>query len=60
MRLEMSDDERRMLLDLLREELGRLKGEIYKTEAAEFKADLKEREALLVAIIARLEGAESA
>jgi hypothetical protein len=60
MRLEMSDEERRMLLDLLREELGRLKGEIYKTEAAEFKADLKEREALLVAIIARLEGAESA
>jgi len=60
MRLEMSGPERDLLLTLLRDELGRLKGEIYKTEAADFKADLKAREATLVAIIGRLEGAEAA
>jgi len=56
----MSGPERDLLLTLLRDELGRLKGEIYKTEAADFKADLKAREATLVAIIGRLEGAEAA
>ena len=55
MTLELSNDEHAMLLQLLRDELGRLKGEIYKTEAAGFKDELKDREALLTAIIGRLE-----
>ena len=55
MTLELSDAEQTLLLELLRNELGRLKGEIYKTEAADFKEQLKERESHLEAIIGRLE-----
>jgi hypothetical protein len=57
MTLELSNEEHALLLELLRDELGRLKGEIYKTEAADFKEQLKEREAHLTAIIGRLESA---
>lgn len=55
MTLELSTEEEALLLELLRNEMGRLKGEIYKTEAADFKEELKEREAHLEAIIGRLE-----
>jgi hypothetical protein len=55
MELALSATEGELLLDLLREELGRLKGEIYRTETAEYKSALKAREGLLVDIIGRLE-----
>jgi hypothetical protein len=55
MTLELSNEEHALLLELLRDELGRLKGEIYRTEAADFKEELKAREALLASIIGRLE-----
>jgi hypothetical protein len=38
-------------------DFGQLRSEIYHTEAADFKAGRKEREALLQAIIGRLESA---
>jgi hypothetical protein len=59
MTLELSAEERTLLLDILRNEYGQLRSEIYHTEAADFKAGLKEREALLEAIIGRLESASS-
>lgn len=55
MPIELSVDERRVLLQTLQEELGRLKAEINRTEAHDFKEELKEREAALVSIIGRLE-----
>jgi hypothetical protein len=59
MTLELSAEERTLLLDILRNEYGQLRSEIYHTEAADFKAGLKEREAMLEAIIGRLESASS-
>jgi hypothetical protein len=59
MTLELSQEERTLLLDILKNEYGQLRSEIYHTEAADFKAGLKEREALLEAIIGRLESASS-
>jgi hypothetical protein len=55
MNLELNDAERKVLLDVLHGEFGRLRAEIYRTEAAEFKDDLKRREAALDSIIQRLE-----
>ena len=59
MTLELSTDEHALLLELLRDELGRLKSEIYRTETAEFKEGLKQREARLEAIIGRMESSAS-
>lgn len=60
MEVTLTAPERDLLLAMLREELGRLKGEIYRTEAAPFKHELKEREATLMAIIGRLEASQAA
>jgi uncharacterized small protein (DUF1192 family) len=55
MPIEFSRDERRVLLQTLQEELGRLKAEINRTEAHDFKEELKARESALTSIIGRLE-----
>jgi hypothetical protein len=55
MPIELSTDERRVLLQTLQEELGRMKAEINRTEAHDFKEELKAREMALVSIIGRLE-----
>ena len=55
MELELSAEERTLLLEILQNDFGQLKSEIYHTEAADWKAGLKEREAMLQAIIGRLE-----
>jgi len=55
MPIELTQDEQRVLLQTLQEELGRLKAEINRTEAHEFKEELKGREGALMAIIGRLE-----
>jgi len=57
MSIEISPAERRVLLDLLQAELGRLKAEINRTEAHDFKEELKGREDVLIAVIGRLEAA---
>jgi hypothetical protein len=54
MQLEISDREGTILADVLTSFLGDLRAEIYKTEAASYKADLKEREAVLVSLLERL------
>jgi hypothetical protein len=53
--LELSNDEQRVLLQTLQEELGRLKAEINRTEAHDFKEELKARETALMSVIGRLE-----
>ena len=55
MNFELSSEERTLLLEILRNDFASLRSEIYHTEAADYKADLKQREALLQAIIGRLE-----
>jgi len=44
-----------VLLQTLQEELGRLKAEINRTEAHDFKEELKARETALMSVIGRLE-----
>ncbi len=60
MSIELSDDERRLLLELLEKEFGQLKAEINRTETTGFKDELKEREHRLAAIIGRLQEARPA
>jgi hypothetical protein len=55
MNLELSGEERILLLEILRNDFGQLRSEIYHTEGRDWKVGLKEREALLHAIIERLE-----
>jgi hypothetical protein len=60
MTIELTAPERDLLLTLLQDELGRLKGEIYKTETFEYKEELKAREEVLVSVIGRLEATAAA
>jgi uncharacterized small protein (DUF1192 family) len=55
MSIDLTGAERDLLLELLREELGRLKAEINRTETMSFKDELKARETTLSAVIGRLE-----
>ncbi len=55
MNIEMTAPERDVLLRTLEDELGRLKGEIYKTETWEYKEQLKAREQVLTSLIERLQ-----
>lgn len=55
MNLDLTADERDYLLNLLRQELGRLKSEINRTETASFKDGLKADEEILKQLISRLE-----
>lgn len=57
MTVELTAPERDVVLSVLEDELGRLKGEIYKTETWEYKEQLKERESLLTSAIDRLKAA---
>jgi hypothetical protein len=54
MHLELSDPERAVLEDVLERALGDLREEIYKTDLAEFKDALKEREVTIRGLLARL------
>lgn len=58
MNLELTAPERDLMLEMLRDDLGHLKGEICKTETFEYKEELKAREQTLVGIIGRLEGSQ--
>lgn len=55
MTLDLSPDEMRLLLETLQNEVRDLKAEINRTETTSFREELKTREAMLVAIIGRLE-----
>ena len=60
MGLELTTPERELLLGILEDELGRLKGEIYKTETWDYKEQLKSREQTLESLIARLQSTATA
>ena len=54
MQLDLNPEESAVLVDALGKALGDLREEIYKSEVAEYKAALKQREAVLTGLIARL------
>ncbi len=55
MHLELSSDERSLLVGLVDESLRALKEEIYHTDTPEYKDQLKARELLMINILQRLE-----
>jgi hypothetical protein len=57
MMLELKDEEIDLLRDLAESAYGDLREEIYKTEATDYKAHLRKREALLEAIVRKLTSA---
>ena len=54
MQLDLTAEEAAVLADGLDRALGDVREEIYKSEVAEYKAALKQREAVLTGLIARL------
>jgi hypothetical protein len=52
--LELSSDERTLLAGLVDESLRNLKEEIYHTDTAEYKDQLKAREALMIGILQKV------
>jgi hypothetical protein len=54
MQVELSDQEREVLEDLLERALSDLREEIYKTDLADFKDTLKQREVTIRGLLARL------
>ena len=59
MLLQITEAEHDLLLDLLHSALGNLREEIYKTEAAAYQAQLKQREKVLTGLLARVTGADA-
>ena len=55
-RLELDEREVELLLEVCREALSELRSEIVRTESAEFRDALKEREEVLRSLLARLPG----
>jgi hypothetical protein len=60
MQLEMSADEARVLADVLESALGEIREEVYKSEVAEYKDGLKQRELLMSAVLERLRAPSTA
>ncbi len=56
MQLDLSTAEAAVVADVLDSALGELREEIYKSEVADYKASLKEREAVLQSVLQRLGG----
>jgi hypothetical protein len=59
MQLQIDDRELDLLVDVLRSALGSLREEIYKTEAADFETQLKQRKVVLMRLLTRLEAARA-
>jgi hypothetical protein len=53
--IALSLEEATIVADLVRQSLGNLREEIYKTENYEFRQELHQREAILKGLLARLE-----
>ena len=51
MQLELTEAQREVLEDLLQRAMGGLREEIYKSEVAEYKQALKEREVIIQALL---------
>jgi hypothetical protein len=54
MQIELGPAELQVLEDVLDKELGDLREQIYKTEVAEYKAVLKQREAIVISLLDRV------
>jgi hypothetical protein len=54
MQLDVSAEEAAVLADVLDSALRELREEVYKAEVAEYKADLKQRETLIEALLRRV------
>ena len=54
MQLDISADEARVLAELLERALSDTREEVYKAELADYKALLKQREAIISRLLARL------
>jgi hypothetical protein len=59
MLLQINQPEHELLQEVLAGALGNLREEIYKTEAAEYQWMLKQRECLLIGLVARLSAADA-
>jgi hypothetical protein len=59
MQIDLSADETTVVTEILESALGDLREEIYKTEVADYKTTLKQRESLLAGLLARLGAATS-
>jgi hypothetical protein len=60
MNLDLSTDERTLLAGLVDESLRSLKEEIYHTDTADYKDQLKLREGLMIGILQKLNAGTSA
>lgn len=60
MQLELSADEVSVLSDVLESALGDVREEVYKAEVADYKANLKKREALIAGLLERVRGTQVA
>jgi hypothetical protein len=60
MQLEISADEAAVLTDVLESALGDLREQVYKSEVAEYKANLKRREALIAGVLGRVRATQAA
>ncbi|MBV9578898.1 MAG: hypothetical protein JO057_09935 [Chloroflexi bacterium] len=54
MQIDLSADETAVVSQILESALGELREEIYKSELAEYKARLKQRETVITGVISRL------
>ncbi len=60
MQLEISADEAAVLTDVLESALGDVREQVYKSEVAEYKANLKRREAIITGVLGRLRARQAA
>lgn len=59
MSIELSPEERTLLVEILDESLRNLKEEIYHTDSFDYKEALKARESLLLGLLERLRSGET-
>ncbi len=55
MQLQLTSDELQVLRDLLSRELGNVKEEVYRTDSPEYKRLVKNREASIVSMLAKVQ-----
>ena len=60
MQLEISAEEASVLVDVLESALGDIREQIYKAEVADYKVQLKRREAIISALLNRVRAANPA
>ncbi len=54
MEIALNDEERQTLIDILNETLPNLRAEVYRIENYDYREELKQREAIIKQLLARL------